>query len=240
MTTKNLKLRLRELAESTEYQKDFEKLKKSILENPATLDSILPPLPLKEIQEATVWILALLKEGNINDYHIGIPIVFFEFQAKYGLALLFDPTRPYHTRPYHGFNPFFYLPIRVLHRSADQILGKSTVEKLIAVYTKPTYVFMAVDINYPSPILEREFKAEIKSAKWKLGLKEGRRERISEDEIFQVKRLREAGLSDIEIFYMIYPQYKGEIGRGHSINCDAIAAHERVKRLIKKAKELKS
>src|SRR4030067_3548187 len=120
MPMRVLQSRMRELVESTEYQKDFREIKKSILllREPKKFIKGIPliiflkaditksqdavyreRIPLKELQ-------GLLKKGNVNDHRIEIPPAYSDFKVRYGLRYLFDPGKPY-----PKFNPFDDKPI---------------------------------------------------------------------------------------------------------------------------------
>ncbi|MGA2462928.1 MAG: hypothetical protein ABSH06_01050 [Thermodesulfobacteriota bacterium] len=232
----SIQSRLRELAESTTYRKDFNDLKKSILRlkslthkekdrffffNFVKIDPTKSVqakifhwtiIPLKEVQ-------SLLKDGNINEHYVEIPFIYEDFKTKYGLNFFYDPAKSYQKLIFNLFvSPLFWS------------FGSDT---------DGTKIKMTVDISYPSRVLKKMFELQIKSLKKMWRIKEQRRKRIPDDEIFQMKKLKEEGLNDTEIFYKLYPELKGEIGRSYFMNFEAIATHERIKRRIKKAKELK-
>lgn len=227
---RTLESRLRELVESTKYQKDFGELKKNLLKSKAEYPFIKTDLqksieagvmcrehiPLKEIQ-------TLLRTGNINGHFIHISETYSDFKNKYKLRFFFDPSQPY---PEDGFSPFDDKPVTA------SLPGDGG-----------TKIQVTVDISYPSRVLVALLQAEIKSLKEMWKLKEERKERYSDDEVHNAKKLMREGLSDIEIFRKICPKHKKfsftkdyEIGGKTPESLEAVAAERRVRRLLKKAK----
>ena len=206
-TRQNPNSRLRELVESTEYQKDFKDLKKSILElkspkkrkafiikeggvgNFTEVDSTKSIktriihrelIPLKRVQ-------SLLKNGNINEHWVEIPSVYKDFETKYGLNFLLDPAQPYQLR----LDPF--VPPLVWSFGSDTI---------------GTKIKMMIDISYPTKVLENSFKMALRNLKKMWNLKAGRKERYSDKEVYEVRKLQREGLNGMDIYRRWYPKSK--------------------------------
>ncbi len=236
---RTLESRLREKVESTEYQKDFKELKKSILllrESKKHIRGIphfifVKVDPIKSQDAGVVYrekillkeLQGLLKKGNVNDHRIQIPDVYSDFKVEHRLRYLFDPAKPY-----PKFNPFDDKPL-VASLPLDG----------------GTKISMTVDISYPSRVLETAFKMGIRSLKDMWKLKEERKERYSDDDIYRAKRLDRQGLSDTDIFRSWFPKYKDfKFVRNYVISdrigketLDAVKKLQWIKRLVKKARE---
>jgi hypothetical protein len=210
--------RLRELAESTEYQKDFEDLKKSILRRRAVPDTEIPPL--KVIQP-------LLRKGRINDQLIMIPRAYSEFRHKYRLEHFFDPKRPYRG----DFDPFNNSPFARFYGA--EVLGFPD-----AVPDDGSTILISVDLTFPPKVLEKEFKGIVRRYKQK------RQKRYSDDEVYEIRKLMQKGMTAMEIFRFKYPKFKGvKFTRDYITNpfrklpqYDAWNGYKRILRLMDEAK----
>jgi hypothetical protein len=225
---RSIKSRLRELVESTGYQKDFGELKKYLLKAKSEYPFVKTDLqksieagvmcrshiPLKNIQ-------SLLKTGNINGHFIQIPEAYSDFKNRYNLRFFFDPAQPY---PEDGLSPFDDKPV-----TASLPRGGGT------------RIPMTIDISYPSRVLEALFKIQIKNFKKMWKLKEERRERYKDSEVYEIKKLIPKVFGDTEIFRRLYPEHKNfRFTTDYVIGGSEVGKKfQRVKRLIKRAKERK-
>lgn len=250
-------LRLRELVESTKYKKDFEEVKNSILASekkeppdlwftevvdPNTVDMASGralSFTLKEVQ-------ALLKKGNLNNYYLIIPSTFSYFKMKYKLEFFFDPGRAYP----QGFDPFNDIPLSVHSPLTGQTFAPFYPDPLNTSNDK-TKVLIMFDITYPLPVLEKRIKAKLKFLKKIWELKEERKQRYPEDEVYRVGKLVKKGMNAIEITRLKYPGFnprddyifvpKDEIIDGKKVsyephrNKEAWRYYIRTQRLINKA-----
>jgi hypothetical protein len=210
--------RLRELAESTEYQKDFQDLKTSILRRPAIPDTENPPL--KVIQP-------LLKKGRINERLIMIPNAYSGFKRKYRLEHFFDPKRPYRD----DFDPFNNSPFQVFYGIDGEVLGFPDA-------ISDDMILITVDLTFPPKVLEKGFKDLTRRYKQK------RQKRYSDDEVYEIKKLLRKGMTAMEIFRFKYPEFKEVNFRKDFItnafpkllHYDAWKNYKRIQRLMNEAK----
>jgi hypothetical protein len=274
---RTLESRLRELVESTKYKKDFKELKNSILssekpdeiifkskngrmvvQNSAAasvywsgkrsdiyfvdhgivLRGEITPLTLKKVR-------TLLKKGNLNDHYLEIPYVYSDFKTKYKLKYFFDPGRVYP----QGFDPFHDIPVSV-HSSLDGRIFAPFLPDPSNTNNDDTKVLIMVDITYPLKVLEKEIKVELLNLKkiWKL--KEERKGRYSDDEIYKIKGLMKEGMKAIEIFRRLHPEHRDfNSMKDYVLNpkedrklsdYDAWKAYKRTLMVMKKAKTRKN
>jgi hypothetical protein len=245
----SLKVRIRKLRESKEYEEAFTQLRKKILtkknERPPTkenlvsfkIDHISPKtylfkepnpygyVPLEQVQK-------ILKNGNINEHRILIPETYLPFKKRWGMYLLFDPSKEVPK----GFDPFF----------VDQEIPPVLLVHSSPLTDDPAILDLRLNLKYQTEFLLAQIEREIRFYKWANGIKEPKSERYTIDEICQIKVLLKKGLSNRQIFNSLYPEYvnfspmrdytiKSREGKKLS-DYNAWAAYQRTNRLIKRAK----
>jgi hypothetical protein len=218
------KSRLRKLAESNKYKKDFEEVKNSILASEEIDGKIYTYWSGKRSRvwfrelvdhvDGIIWsgnpslftlkkVQGLLKKGNLNNHYLTIPPIYSDFKTKYKLEYFFDPGRAYP----QAFDPFHDIPVMV-HSAAD---GRLYAPFLPDPAKDPdaTKILMYIDITYPLSVLGKQVMAELRYVKKIWGLRQKRKERYPDYPTYhQVKRLMEKGMKCVEIFKQLHPEYR--------------------------------
>lgn len=256
--SKTFESRFKELIESKEYRKDFQKLKLEIL---STKDFKAPPkIDLKKITQKKPFEWSspqflkvnfekslkcgwkrmdllplaeaqkLLKRGNINNEWVRIPDIYSDFKEKWSLEYFFDPSKA----PSQRYDLFKDKPA-TLKYTFD-----SSAEKMVIEYDL---------IRYPEKDRNKAARTLSKIHKHLFGLPE-RIEKYSKVEIAEVRNLINEGMTQkIQIFRYKYPQFKSFNPRHDylfkpeeertSTDYDAWSAYMRVSRLVDRAKKEK-
>jgi hypothetical protein len=231
---------LDELAKSKEYRRDYNELKRKILQTKMQAvfkyQNYAQKYNYPDHRYERVEILSLervqdiLRNGNINDHLLDLPILEPFLTEKWGLRLFFDPTKDYPK----GFDPFDDNPI-----TGGKRLNSFEYR-----------VYFIVDLRFLTDELVEDFKSRVELFK-RAVMTPRKRERkapyITEEEIDEVRRCLKRGIwKNMEIFRILKPeygwyhpgwQYKRLSKEDNVRHRDAHEVYTRISRLVRKERE---